>query len=96
MPWITVTAYCACHLCCGPQACGLTASGTTPVEGHTIAAPRRVPFGTRIFLQGIGWRTVEDRLSRRYDNRFDLYMVSHRRAARFGKRQVWVQIRPSL
>jgi 3D (Asp-Asp-Asp) domain-containing protein len=85
-----VTAYCACHLCCGQNAIGLTAAGTKPVQGVTIAAPRSVPFGTMIHVETVGWRRVEDRLSKRFDNRFDLYFRRHADAVKFGKQQLKV------
>ncbi len=39
----------------------VTASGHPVIIGETIAAPRDIPFGTRIWLEGFGWRTVHDR-----------------------------------
>jgi len=81
---VTVTAYCACKICCGKSASGITASGTRPVAGRTVAASRSIPLGTRIHIEGIGWRTVEDRLARRYDGRVDVYFASHTEAKKFG------------
>lgn len=89
---LIVTAYCACRLCCGASADGVTASGVEPVQGVTVAAPRAVPFGTRVHIEGIGWRTVQDRTARRYDGRFDVYFTRHRDAVRFGKRKLKVTI----
>ena len=87
-----ITAYCACALCCGPQASGLTASGVCPVEGITVAAPRSIPLGTRIRLTVPGlWKSrafmVQDRLARRYDDRVDVYFTRHSDAVKFGKRE---------
>lgn len=81
---LIVTAYCACHICCGSKASGITASGLKPVEGITVAASRSLPFGTRIIIDGHTYK-VQDRLAKRYDNRIDIYMVSHRSALSFGK-----------
>lgn len=86
----TVTAYCACRLCCGKGAKGITASGKPPVQGRTVAASRRIPLGTRIFIEGVGWRVVEDRLSRRYDGRVDVFFSQHADAVKFGKRKLAV------
>jgi 3D (Asp-Asp-Asp) domain-containing protein len=66
----TVSAYCHCRVCTH-RGDGITASGIRVREGITIAAPRSIPFGTRIWVPGAGWRTVQDRLSRRYDHRLD-------------------------
>jgi 3D (Asp-Asp-Asp) domain-containing protein len=79
----TVTAYCHCRVCTH-RGDGITASGIRVREGITIAAPRSIPFGTRIHIPGAGWRTVQDRLSRRYDHRLDLYFTSHKRALQWG------------
>jgi hypothetical protein len=57
----TVTAYCHCRVCTH-RGDGITASGIRVREGITIAAPRSIPFGTRIWVPGAGWRTVQDRL----------------------------------
>jgi 3D (Asp-Asp-Asp) domain-containing protein len=79
----TVSAYCHCRVCTH-RGDGITASGVRVREGTTIAAPRSIPFGTRIWVPGAGWRTVQDRLSRRYDHRLDLYFTSHKRALQWG------------
>lgn len=54
-----VTGYDTCAACCG-KADGITASGTTATVGRTCAA-NGLPFGTRLYIEGIGERTVEDR-----------------------------------
>jgi 3D (Asp-Asp-Asp) domain-containing protein len=80
----TVSAFCHCSPICTRRGDGITASGVHVREGITIAAPRSIPFGTRIHIPGAGWRTVQDRLSRRYDHRLDLYFTSHRAALQWG------------
>lgn len=54
-----VTGYDTCAACCG-KTDGITASGTTATVGRTCAA-NGLPFGTRLWIEGIGERTVEDR-----------------------------------
>ena len=88
----TITAYCACRKCCGKSATGITAAGTRPVEGRTVAAARSIPLGTRIHIEGLGWRTVEDRTAKRFDGRVDVYFESHAEALKFGKQQRTVKI----
>ena len=60
-----VTGYDICPRCCGRQPWdydyGKTASGTLATCGITCAAPKDLPFGTRLYIDGIGYRTVEDR-----------------------------------
>jgi hypothetical protein len=49
----TVSAYCHCRICTH-RGDGITASGIRVREGTTIAAPRSIPFGTRIHIPGAG------------------------------------------
>lgn len=90
---LIVTAYCACKICCGPNASGLAANGQPPREGITIAASRSIPFGTRIYIPSVGWRVVQDRLAKKYDSRIDVYFKSHQQAKKFGKRKEKVIIK---
>ena len=46
----TLTAYCNCAQCCG-TAGNLTASGTVPTAGRTVAMAG-VPFGTQLLING--------------------------------------------
>ena len=87
---IVATGYCKCHLCCGAHASRITASGARPVEGITCAASRSIPFGTVLTIEGVGRRTVQDRLAIRYDARLDVYFERHSDAVRFGKRKLKV------
>ena len=86
----TITAYCACTICCGKNAKGITAAGTRPVQGRTVAAPRNVPLGTKVLIDGKPF-TVEDRTARRFDGRWDIYFERHQDAKNFGKRKLKVQ-----
>ena len=85
-PRAVITHYCACEVCCGQWAVlGRTASGTRPKEGRTVAGPRWVPLGTRVWIQGYGVLVVEDRTHPRYDGRWDVYVASHAKAQRLGR-----------
>ena len=88
----TITGYCACPKCCGKNAKGITAAGTRPMQGRTVAASRSIPLGTRIHIEGIGWRVVEDRTAKRFDGRVDIYFRSHDEAKKFGKRKLQITI----
>jgi 3D (Asp-Asp-Asp) domain-containing protein len=55
----SITGYDACYSCCG-KTDGITASGTKATAGRTVAM-KGVPFGTKIYIDGIGERVVEDR-----------------------------------
>ncbi|MBE3120165.1 MAG: 3D domain-containing protein [Candidatus Atribacteria bacterium] len=81
-----VTAYCSCKLCCGPRACGITASGK-PVSangGRFVAADRSIPFGTMLTIPGYGTVPVLDRGGAIRGNRIDLYFPTHQTARRVG------------
>lgn len=79
----TLSAYCACKTCCGPNAKGITANGQRPKEGITIAASRSIKYGSLISYDGRIYQ-VQDRLARRYDSRFDIYFAKHSDAKKFG------------
>jgi 3D (Asp-Asp-Asp) domain-containing protein len=87
---VTVTAYCACPKCCGKHSDGITANGSKATEGVTAAASRSIPFGTRIWIPGAGWRIVQDRLAKRFDARMDLFFASHKAAIKWGKQTLLV------
>lgn len=87
----TISSYCICKACCGPNAKGITANGKTPQGNHTIAASRKIPFGTQCVIDGISY-TVEDRLAKRFDDRFDVFMPSHEAARQFGIKHRTVQV----
>lgn len=85
----TVTAYCACEKCCGKWSkYNKTANGQTPKQGITCAAPRNIKFNTRLNIQSLGIRVVQDRLAKKYDNRIDIYFSNHKEALKFGKKEI--------
>ena len=55
-----VTGYDVCMECCG-KVDGITASGAQATVGRTVAASSDFPFGTILYIEGIGARIVEDR-----------------------------------
>ena len=75
----TLTAYCNCAQCCG-TAGNLTASGTVPAAGRTVAMAG-VPFGTQLLINGNVY-TVED-LGTPYGH-VDIFFNSHSEALAFG------------
>ena len=86
---IIATAYTASIEECGKDD-GITASGKLVSPG-CIAAPRDIPFGTKIRVSGLGVFNVEDRggaIVRVSDNiiKIDIWMESYNEAIKFGKR----------
>lgn len=101
-----VTGYCSCEKCCGHFAGvsvdsgqRLTASGyrLKPADyGRICAAPRNIPFGTKLDIDGIGVVDVQDRggsIREAGDTvagkvltypRLDILMKDHETAKRYG------------
>ncbi len=65
----------------------LTASEEELVPGKTAAAGPNIPFGTRIYVEGLGWHTVEDRGRLIGPNDVDLAVSTQKEAVEFGKQQ---------
>ncbi len=88
------TAYCCevyPHICGGN---GITASGTVPTPGLTVATDWSVlPPGTWIYIADVGIRRVEDSGSAIISRRLDIAIDTHENALRwpgFGGHEVWV------
>ena len=79
-----LTFYCPCATCNG--AVGVpTASGTSLVEGRTIAVDSSViPLGSRVYIEGYGLFIAEDTGSAIKNNKIDVLVSSHSRAYRLG------------
>jgi 3D (Asp-Asp-Asp) domain-containing protein len=88
-----ITAYCSCKKCCGkwadnrPNGIVYGASGAELVAGVSVASP--LPFGTEIYIDGLGDYVVQDRLAKwvveKYgENLIDVYFDNHEEACQFG------------
>lgn len=94
---VLITAYCACRLCCGPTAPQPTAAGIKPAQGITVAASRKYPLGSAIYISIPGVMNnqrykIQDRLHSKYDNRVDIYFSKHQDAKKFGIKKgfIWI------
>lgn len=100
-----VTAYCSCKSCCGEwannrpvinhQTVVNTASGSFAEEGVTVAVdPDVIPYGTKIYIEGVGLRIAQDTGGAINGNRLDVYYEDHSEALRSGlndrPRKVWI------
>lgn len=87
--WTTfnVSAYCGCSKCCG-KSNAITASGARATQGITIAASSNYAFGTKIYLEGLGTYTVQDRGGAIKGNKIDVYFDSHSQALAFGRKNI--------
>jgi hypothetical protein len=62
-------------------------------DGTIAADTRYYPFGTRMYIDGYGYGTVEDRGGAiKGPNRLDLFYRSHSEALQWGRQQVMVRI----
>jgi 3D (Asp-Asp-Asp) domain-containing protein len=65
----------------------ITYSGEKLVPGETAAAGPNIPFGTKIYVEGLGWYTVQDRGSAIGPNDIDLAVSARDEAIKFGQQQ---------
>lgn len=87
-----ITYYCACTTCCG-KTDGITATGAMVKEGQTIATDWNIlPKGTRVYIDGVGFRTVEDKGGAIKGKMIDVYGDSHQAALNAGRHtaDVWI------
>lgn len=72
----------------GDKGYAITASGKKTVEGRTIAAdPRVLPMGTKVYIEGIGERVVEDTGSAIKGHKIDVFIDDLDQAIEFGRRK---------
>jgi 3D (Asp-Asp-Asp) domain-containing protein len=72
-----------------------TSTGTIPDPERTIAVdPRVIPFGSRVYIEGIGERIAEDSGAKIKGKQIDVFLPSREHCRRFGvqSRDVMVMI----
>ncbi len=70
----------------------VTASGEKPIPGKTAAAGPNIPFGTRIYVEGLGWHIVNDRGGNIGPDDIDIVTESREKALEWGKQELLVII----
>lgn len=82
-----ITAYCYCEKCCG-KSDGVTATGRKAKQGRTVAVdPNVIPYGSIVYIDGVGDYIAEDCGGKIKGNRIDIYFDSHKDALEFGKQE---------
>lgn len=73
---------------------GITATGTTPKVGRTIAVdPRVIPYGTRVYIPALGGTYIaEDCGGGIKGNKIDIFMSSEAKCNSWGVRNIEIQI----
>ena len=88
-----VTGYSACVACCG-KSDGITADGTYApgFRGRLASAPKEIPFGTKLWVAGVGVVGVHDRGGAIKGRRLELFFQKYDEALQWGvqRRKVWI------
>lgn len=88
-----LTAYCACEICCGDWADGVTYTGTQATAGRTVAVdPDVIPLGASVYINGQEY-VAEDIGGAIQGNRVDVYFDDHADALEFGVQYAEVQLK---
>ena len=89
------TAYCSeeyAHIC--GEGHGITSSGAKVQPGVTVAADTSVlPYGTVVYIEGVGLRVVQDTGGAVKGNKLDVAVNTHAEAlswSGWGSRRVWI------
>ena len=89
------TAYCSCKECSGCWG-NQTSTGRTCIAGRTVAVdPSVIPYGTEVYIEGIGWRIAEDTGGGVGNKHIDVLVDTHENALSLGVSNggVWVLVK---
>lgn len=81
------------HIC--GTGSGLTATGTYVTTDKTIAVdPQVIPYGSKVYIEGYGWRIAEDCGGAVKGNHIDIAVETHAQALSMGTLQggVWLLV----
>ena len=94
-----LTHYCTekrAHICGTGN--GITATGTKVTAGRTIAVdPSVIPYGTKVYIEGYGWRVAEDCGGAVDGKHIDMAVDTHSQAISMGTKTsgVWMLVKKS-
>lgn len=92
-----LTHYCTekrAHVC--GTGTGLTATGTKVTAGRSIAVdPSVIPYGSKVYIEGYGWRIAEDCGGGVDGKHIDIAVDSHSHALKMGTKTggVWLLVK---
>jgi len=70
---------------------GKTSIGRKPMVGRTIAVdPKVIPYGSRVFIPGFGWRIAEDTGAQIKGNRIDILVENEEKAYGLGRKSALI------
>lgn len=93
---MTVRAYDNCKVCTGKtprhKAYGITKSGKVASHGTVAVDPKMIALGTKLKIEGFGNKVfrAEDVGKAVKGRRMEIWMESHKKALRFGKKRLRV------
>mgnify|MGYP003429198238 FL=1 len=93
---MTVRAYDNCKICTGKtprhMAYGITKSGKVAKHGTVAVDPKMIALGTKLKIEGFGNKVfrAEDVGNAVKGRRIEIWMESHNKALRFGKKRLRV------
>jgi 3D (Asp-Asp-Asp) domain-containing protein len=86
-----LSAYTAAADECG-KSDGITASGKKVTPKRTLACPKSYAMGTKVYIEGMGEYTCEDRGGAIKGNKFDIYVATKAEAFAFGRQNLSVTV----
>lgn len=91
--WMTFTATFYAKDEPGTNGSDMTATGKRAKQGRTIAVdPRVIPYGTKVYIEGWGYRIAEDCGGAIKGNKIDIYMNSYHDFPKAGRIKVRLRI----
>ena len=84
-----ITAYCPCAICCPGTADNLTSTMTNARKRGVAVDPRRIPYGSLLYVPGYGFALADDTgaaMRRAPSLHIDVRFRTHAQALKWGAR----------